>query len=77
MTTTIAVNEAASFVAPQAVEASPISWTATELVLFSLAAGIAARGLWLMVGAWVIAAVIMSLNIYLLVQTVGGWITGA
>jgi manganese transport protein len=32
---------------------------------------------WLIIGAWTIAVIIMSLNIYLLVQTVGGWIGGA
>jgi manganese transport protein len=32
---------------------------------------------WLIIGAWAIAVVIMTLNIYLLVQTVGGWIGNA
>jgi manganese transport protein len=32
---------------------------------------------WLMIGAWAIAVIIMTLNIYLLVQTVGGWIGSA
>ena len=49
--TTAVAREAAWFAASQVVEAPMVRWTATELVLVTLAAGIAARGLWLIVGA--------------------------
>ena len=51
-TTTIAVSDATWFVAPQAVDVTKsIPWTVTEVALLVLVAGIAARGLWLIVGA--------------------------
>ena len=51
VTTTIPVRDAAWLVAPPSIEAPSIPWTLNELLLTSLLVGIAARGLWLIVGA--------------------------
>jgi len=52
VSTTASVGEAAWSVPLSAIDAPTIPWTLGELLLVSLLAGIAARGLWLIVGAW-------------------------